>query len=786
MSTPQPAAATPTDEPAAAASAAAGDIPAAVEQQQQQQSSTETAAAADTSDSNTKMDVMDNAVLDYLQKKGLSGAVLELTNKLKEEEAKAEKQQQQEEPSTEQSIEKRSDEMEDTLPTLQWGIPDAEEIASTEGGGAADEARAYLDSFVTLQLWVLSLPDGSVVRTHENPIFQAQALLRSDDPNVSVQSVLEAFTTASNPQQGDTSKSQSESSIQTNLPPSCKNELLSVTFALLVHTYCEMLEVGMESTAHMVRDAFRPVYEVVYSEQYRDLYQCTTKKQIADLNLHNSQYKEALSSLKKILHHELNYKRKREELKAQMAASGGGTAETQQQLVSCNRYITGLRQKYTEYSQKATSVFDLMQDLPFLRRARAVRWQLTLSHVTYISLSHFLNASDDSLLAMSTLLESKCELHVERRPPVPFVPAACVFVESPKVESAAAKLALHSLEIQWAAPTPRLKEIYKHEQLPFPKYSLDEEYDNTMDAKRDQRVVAFNRSLLIHGLRRLEAQERKREYDVLTPQAQKRLKEAGSSGVRLMANALEPSILLTTLCADTQGPLAKATSGSSPSRQTYFDVSTGPEEAGIGLCCAKLCEPDGRRVAVGCEDSAVRIWSAMDSNRDDASREPLQVLLGHKNGFPVFGVDWNRDGRSLLSCGGDGSIRLWDTMLTGPFGDTAAPNSAPRIQPTVGKMNEDAMVPELRPEAGKYTSGAALAVYKHDPSIPVWSVSFSPSGYYFASAGADATARLWVTDRSIPVRLLTGHTSSNVNCVEWHPNCNYILTGSDDCTARLW
>jgi transcription initiation factor TFIID subunit 5 len=34
--------------------------------------------------------------------------------------------------------------------------------------------------------------------------------------------------------------------------------------------------------------------------------------------------------------------------------------------------------------------------------------------------------------------------------------------------------------------------------------------------------------------------------------------------------------------------------------------------------------------------------------------------------------------------------------------------------------------------------------------------------------------------------LFTGHSSLNVNCVEWHPNCNYIITGSDDKTARLW
>jgi transcription initiation factor TFIID subunit 5 len=160
--------------------------------------------------------------------------------------------------------------------------------------------------------------------------------------------------------------------------------------------------------------------------------------------------------------------------------------------------------------------------------------------------------------------------------------------------------------------------------------------------------------------------------------------------------------------------------------------------------------------------------------------------LGHKNGFPVFDVDWNRDGRCLLSAGGDGSIRLWDTMAVGPFGEvvTKTKNSSSAVDKT---EETEELIPGLRPDTAKYSSGAALAVYRgHAPSAPVWSVSFAPCGYYFASSGADATARIWTTDRTVPVRLLTGHSSMNVNCIEWHPNCNYVITGSDDKTARLW
>ena len=123
----------------------------------------------------------------------------------------------------------------------------------------------------------------------------------------------------------------------------------------------------------------------------------------------------------------------------------------------------------------------------------------------------------------------------------------------------------------------------------------------------------------------------------------------------------------------------KSSAGTSSGSTALNNIETLWEESGIGLTCAKLCPPDGRRVAVGCDDAAVRIWDLKENGGDG---EVGQVLLGHKNGFPVFDVSWNKDGRSLLSAGGDGSIRLWDTMAQGPFGTVCAkPTPGPPTTP---------------------------------------------------------------------------------------------------------
>ena len=41
--------------------------------------------------------------------------------------------------------------------------------------------------------------------------------------------------------------------------------------------------------------------------------------------------------------------------------------------------------------------------------------------------------------------------------------------------------------------------------------------------------------------------------------------------------------------------------------------------------------------------------------------------------------------------------------------------------------------------------------------LPVWSVASCPHhGFYFASAGADRTARVWSTERAQPLRIMAG------------------------------
>ena len=453
---------------------------------------------------------------------------------------------------------------------------------------------------------------------------------------------------------------------------------------------------------------------------------------------------------------------------------------TEKNLAKMDGTLSKLNQRLSELMSKNSQLQCRVSKFPFLRRVRSLKWNVTISISTYRALEIYANSTNKSVV-MTALLMNRCHLIVERRDPMPYCPTVIL---DDVMDSSTGSTSDSKDVVRWAAPmhpAARAMEAGEDEtksilipsqSLPFPTFKLEDGDDNDDQTKA---AVEFNRALLVSGFRRLEALELKKSYESYGANTQNENNYA--------ANPLSPSVLLGSLCCATEADAG----GGTPWTESH-----------VGITSASICPPDGRKVAVGCDDAAVRIWSldrpSKGSSRGGSSSsgsalgEPSLVLLGHKNGFPVFDVDWTRNGRTLLSAGGDGSIRLWDSEAVGPIGKlsnvSVQKNSSEFTNTSLsGAVN----VPGSKAESLVEISGAALSVYRgHAPSTPVWSVASAPSGYYFASAGSDYTARIWCTDRCSPLRVLSGHISPSVNCVTWHPNCNYVLTASDDKTCRMW
>lgn len=70
-------------------------------------------------------------------------------------------------------------------------------------------------------------------------------------------------------------------------------------------------------------------------------------------------------------------------------------------------------------------------------------------------------------------------------------------------------------------------------------------------------------------------------------------------------------------------------------------------------------------------------------------------------------------------------------------------------------------------------------------SSSVESVAWSPDSRYIVSGSSDCTMKVWDASSGRELRTLTGHSRS-VNSVAWSPDGKYITSGSGDCTMKIW
>ena len=141
--------------------------------------------------------------------------------------------------------------------------------------------------------------------------------------------------------------------------------------------------------------------------------------------------------------------------------------------------------------------------------------------------------------------------------------------------------------------------------------------------------------------------------------------------------------------------------------------------------------PDGKTLASGSDDGAVRLW-------DVASHRQIGApLTGHTDA--VSSVAFSPDGKTLASGSGDDSVRLWDVASHRQIGS-----------PLTG----------------------------HTDAVD--SVAFSPDGKTLASGSDDDSVRLWdvASHRQIGSPL-TGHTDA-VDSVAFSPDGKTLASGSGD------
>lgn len=259
---------------------------------------------------------------------------------------------------------------------------------------------------------------------------------------------------------------------------------------------------------------------------------------------------------------------------------------------------------------------------------------------------------------------------------------------------------------------------------------------------------------------------------------------------------------------------ARMASADTTGQATLTEVATGKVIFDVHADSAfesLAWSPDGKHVALGGRDNAIRIW--------DVDERTETRILGHEGW--VTALAWTPDGKTLVSGSADRSIRLWQgDKLTKKLEGTKG-----FVQRIVldkdGKLaavlSDDSMLAlwdlhEGKERSSRHAAANAIAfspdakllalatgeavtfvnvdTFKDHEDAPghgaiVTCLVYSADGRSIISGGADGTIRVWDVAGTREIRRLDAHEGS-VSSLALSQNGRILASGGSDATIRLW
>lgn len=200
--------------------------------------------------------------------------------------------------------------------------------------------------------------------------------------------------------------------------------------------------------------------------------------------------------------------------------------------------------------------------------------------------------------------------------------------------------------------------------------------------------------------------------------------------------------------------------------------------------------PEGRSIVSGGLDGTLKLWDA-ETGRCEATLE------GH--GGEIFACAFSPDGRRLVSGSADHTLQLRDAeagrcqaILKGHGGPIRACAFSPDSQTIVSGSDDKSLKFWQAPmgvEVGISPSVLDVDYFLQPPptghTAPVTSCAFSPDGRRVVSASGDGTLKLWNAWTHACEATLEGHGAWVAACA-YSPSGETIVSAGHDKALKLW